>query len=90
MSNFSFLVQYYWIYLFCSGIVDSSELAPINLHYFDSDASKGSQFIEDFHKGDHHKITFDGNTRMTRLLSILDGDAQKVFSIRSNRRMQLP
>ena len=31
------------------------------------------------------KITFDNNVRMTRLLSVLDGDAKKaVFSIGSN------
>ena len=64
---------------------ESCNLPPIDLHSFDGVASKWPQFIEDFYRRDHRKITFDDNMRMTRLLSVLHGDVKKaVFSIENN------
>ena len=63
----------------------SCNLRPIDLHRFDSNASKWPQFIVDFYRRVHRKITFNDNMKMTRLLSVLDGDVKKaVSSIGSN------
>ena len=64
---------------------ESHNLPAIDLHGFDSDMSKWSQFIEDSYRRVHRKITFDDQMRMTRLLNVLDGNAKKaIFSIGSN------
>ena len=75
-SSFYFTIQQ---------IYESHNLSPIDLHHFDDDGSKWLQFIEDFYRRVHRKITFDDNMRMTCLLSMLDGDAKKaIFSIGSH------
>ena len=35
------------------------------------------EFIDNFYQNLHSKMTFSGNIRMTRLISLLDGDAKK-------------
>ena len=64
---------------------ESCNLPPIDLHHFDGNASTWPQFIEDFYRRVHRKITFNDNMKMTRILSVLDGDVKKaVCSIGSN------
>ena len=53
---------------------------------FDGSPSKWPEFIDSFHQNIHSKVTFTGNIRMMRLISLLDGDTKKaVQSIGSNR-----
>ena len=64
---------------------ESCNLPSIDLHRFDGNASKWPQLIEDFYRRVHRKIAFNDNMKMTRILSVLDGDVKKaVCSIGSN------
>ena len=61
-------------------------LPAIELIRFDGSPSKWPEFIDNFHQNIHSKVTFTGNIRMMRLISLLDGDTKKaVQSIGSNR-----
>ena len=44
---------------------------------FNGSSERWPEFIENFKKRVHEKTTFDDNTRMERLLSVLEGDAKK-------------
>lgn len=56
---------------------ESRNLPTIELTRFDGSPKQWPEFIENFKKRVHNKTTFDDNTRMERLLSVLDGDAKK-------------
>ena len=51
---------------------------PMPLCRFNGNSSNWRGFIECFYSRVHCKRTFDDNMRMTRLLSVLDGEAKKV------------
>ena len=55
---------------------ESRNLPPIPFIKFDGNPSRWPEFIENFFARAHSKRTFDGNTRMTGLLSVLDGEAK--------------
>ena len=64
---------------------ESRNLPTIDLHRFDGTPSKWPDFVENFKTRVHLKVTFDDNTRMERLLSVLDGEAKRsIQSIGSN------
>ena len=64
---------------------ESRSLPAIELMRFDGMSSKWPEFIENFKSRVHCKVSFDDNTRMERLLSVLDGEAKKsIQSIGSN------
>ena len=56
---------------------ESRNLPPIPLIRFDGNPSRWPEFIENFFTRVHSKRTFDDNTRMIRLLSVLDGEAKR-------------
>ena len=55
----------------------SRNLPPIPLIRFDGNPSRWPEFIENFFTRAHSKRTFDDNTRMIRLPSVLDGEAKR-------------
>ena len=55
----------------------SRNLPPIPLIRFGGNPSRWPEFIENFFTRVHSKRTFDDNTRMIRLLSVLDGEAKR-------------
>ena len=52
-------------------------LPAIELIRFDGSPAKWPKCIHSFHENIHSKVTFTGNIRMMRLISLLDGDAKK-------------
>ena len=56
---------------------ESRNLPAIELQRFDGTPAKWPEFIENFKIRVHNKLTFDDNTRMERLLSVLDGEAKR-------------
>ena len=61
---------------------ESRNLPTIELKRFDGSHRFWPEFIENFKTRVHIKVSFDDNTRMERLVSVLDGEAKKaVYSI---------
>ena len=56
---------------------ESRNLPPIPLIRFDGNPSRWPEFIENIYTRVHSKRTFDDNTRMIRLVSVLDGEAKR-------------
>ena len=56
---------------------ESRNLPPIPLIRFDGNPNRWPEFIENFLTRFHSKRTFDDNTRMIRLLSLLDGETKR-------------
>ena len=56
---------------------ESRNLPPIPLIKFDGNLSRWPEFTENFDTRVHSKRTFDDNTRMIRLVSVLDGEAKR-------------
>ncbi|XP_057291781.1 uncharacterized protein LOC130614338 [Hydractinia symbiolongicarpus] len=60
----------------------SRNLPVIDLFRFDGSPNKWPEFVENFKSTVHLKVSFDDNTRMERLISVLDDEAKKtVLSI---------
>ena len=56
---------------------EARHLPHIELVPFNGEASKWPEFIENFRTRVHSKSTFNNNTRMERLLSVLRGEARE-------------
>ena len=56
---------------------ESKNLPAIELVKFNGDSSKWPEFIENFSRRIHFKLSFTDNDRMERLLSVLTGEAKK-------------
>ena len=56
---------------------ESKNLPTIELVKFNGDSSRWPEFIENFARRVHFKLSFSDNDRMERLLSVLTGEARK-------------
>ena len=56
---------------------ESKTLPVVELTKFNGDSSKWPEFIENFSRRIHFKLSFTDNDRMERLLSVLTGEAKK-------------
>ena len=56
---------------------ENKNLPTIELVKFSGDSSKWPEFVENFCRRVHQKLSFTDNDRMERLISVLTGDAKK-------------
>ena len=65
---------------------ESRNLPPIELKCFNGNSELWPEFIENFYSRVYRMASFDSNLKMDRLLSVLDGDANRsIQSIGSSR-----
>ena len=56
---------------------ESRQLPPMVLHHFHGNPAEWPEFISNFYNSVHIKISFDHNTRMQHLLSVLEAEAKR-------------
>ena len=69
---------------------EARHLPAMELMHFNGNPVLWPELIDNFYQNVHSKMTFSDNIRMTRLISLLDGEAKRaIYSIGLSRSMHL-